>query len=78
MEKSRSPSYQIFIFFNKRSILFSSDNVCIILFSAVWAEQCLQIIDVMKELSNQSDFKNFQFIDVEAEEFSDISLKHQV
>jgi hypothetical protein len=56
----------------------SSSGVSIVLFSAEWAEQCLQILNVMTELSKQDDFKVFQFLNVPAEDFSEVSLKHQV
>lgn len=45
------------------------------LFSADWADQCLQILDVMKELSKNS---SLQFINIPAEDLSDISIQHQV
>jgi hypothetical protein len=32
----------------------------------------------MNELSKQDDFKVFQFLNVPAEDFSEVSLKHQV
>lgn len=53
----------------------SGPNVCC-LFSAEWAEQCKQLHDVMVTLSSQHS--QIQFIEVPAEELSDISLKHQV
>jgi len=53
----------------------SAPNVCC-LFSADWAEQCKQLLDVMETLSTQ--LRQIQFIDVPAEELSEISLKHQV
>jgi thioredoxin-like negative regulator of GroEL len=57
---------------------FSSTGVSVVLFSADWAEQCAQILNVMNELAKQDDFKVFKFLDVAAEDFSEISLKHQV
>lgn len=56
--------------------LISSDLVSAVLFSASWAEQCQQIFDVMSDLSAKTD--RIQFIDIAAEDFSDISLKHQI
>lgn len=50
----------------------------VVLFSADWAEQCKQILDVMAELSKMPDLKDIAFLNVPAEEFSEISLKHQV
>ncbi|XP_037029228.1 glutaredoxin-3 [Bradysia coprophila] len=56
----------------------SSDAVTVVLFSADWAEQCKQILDVMGELSKLPDLNEISFLNVPAEEFSEISLKHQV
>lgn len=67
---------------NSSNILFLSLNrsngVTVALFSADWAEQCKQILDVMDELSKKPDLKEISFINVPAEELSEISLKHQV
>lgn len=49
----------------------------VVLFSAEWAEQCKQVLDVMKEISEQGNDK-LQFINIPAEDMSEISLKHQV
>ena len=49
-----------------------------VLFSAPWAEQCKQILDVFNDLSAKSQFAQLQFIDVAAEDFSQISLNHQI
>lgn len=59
-------------------IFYRSDAVSVVLFSADWAEQCKQILDVMGELSKLPDLKEISFLNVPAEEFSEISLKHQV
>lgn len=49
------------------------------LFSADWAEQCQQILDILNDLSKKSEYTNsIQFINVPAEDLSDISLKHQI
>uniref|UniRef100_A0A336LI50 CSON010725 protein n=1 Tax=Culicoides sonorensis TaxID=179676 RepID=A0A336LI50_CULSO len=53
----------------------SDPNVCC-LFSADWAEQCGQIKDAMSTLSDQ--MPHMKFVEVPAEELSDISLNHQV
>lgn len=50
----------------------------VVLFSAPWAEQCSQILDVFKELSPKSQFAQLQFIDVAAEDYSEISINHQI
>lgn len=49
-----------------------------VLFSAEWAEQCSQILNIMNELAKQTDFKDLQFLNVPAEEFSEISLSNKV
>lgn len=50
-----------------------------VLFSADWAEQCTQILDVMTELSKKPEYAAvIQFLNVPAEELSDVSLKHQI
>lgn len=49
------------------------------LFSADWAEQCQQILDVLNDLAKKSEYTDsIQFINVPAEDLSDISLKHQI
>lgn len=54
---------------------FSSPNVTVALFSAEWADQCQQILDVMNELSKNS---SLQFVNIPAEDLSEISIQHQV
>ncbi|XP_053672035.1 glutaredoxin-3 [Anopheles nili] len=58
--------------------LIGAAAVSVVLFSAEWAEQCKQISDVMNELAKQSDFKSLQYLDVPAEDLSEISLHHQI
>lgn len=49
------------------------------MFSADWAEQCQQILDVLNDLAKKSEYTDsIQFINVPAEDLSDISLKHQI
>lgn len=48
-----------------------------VLFSAEWAEQCVQILDVMRELTKKPS-ENIQYLNVPAEDLSDVSLKHQI
>lgn len=74
MQKITNKTYiKSYFFF---CLLHSSNKVSIALFSADWAEQCIQILNVLKELAKQ--YTALQFIDVPAEEFSEISIKHQV
>lgn len=54
---------------------FSSSNVTVALFSADWADQCQQILDVMNELSKNS---SLQFVNIPAEDLSEISIQHQI
>uniref|UniRef100_A0A182QLC2 Thioredoxin domain-containing protein n=1 Tax=Anopheles farauti TaxID=69004 RepID=A0A182QLC2_9DIPT len=58
--------------------LISAATVSVVLFSAEWAEQCKQISDVMTELAKQAEFKALQFIDVPAEDLSEVSMRHQI
>lgn len=58
---------------------YSSDKTSVILFSADWAEQCAQVLDVLNTLAAKSQLNNaLQFLNVAAEELSEISLKHQI
>ncbi|XP_055379374.1 glutaredoxin 3 [Condylostylus longicornis] len=47
-----------------------------ILFSADWAEQCHQILEVFSELSTKH--KGINFVNIVAEDFSNIALKNQI
>lgn len=50
-----------------------------ILFSADWAEQCKQVLDVMTDLSKKTGYAaTIQFVNVPAEDLSEVSLKHQI
>lgn len=50
-----------------------------VLFAADWAEQCQQILDVFRELcAKGAAFGQLQFISIAAEDFSQISLNHQI
>lgn len=56
-----------------------SSKVSVILFSAEWADQCAQILDVLNDLSNKPEYSaQIQFLNVPAEELSELSLKHQI
>lgn len=49
------------------------------LFSADWAEQCKQILDILSDLSKKAEYAAvIQFLNVPAEELSEISIKHQI
>ncbi|XP_052891090.1 glutaredoxin 3 [Anopheles moucheti] len=58
--------------------LIGASTVSVVLFSADWAEQCKQISDVMSELAKQTEFKALQFLDVPAEDLSELSMRHQI
>uniref|UniRef100_A0A182SHE2 Uncharacterized protein n=1 Tax=Anopheles maculatus TaxID=74869 RepID=A0A182SHE2_9DIPT len=58
--------------------LIGAATVSVVLFSAEWAEQCKQIVNVMTELAKQTDFKALQFLDVPAEDLSELSMRHQI
>lgn len=50
-----------------------------ILFSADWAEQCIQVLDVFNALVAKPQLAaSLQFLDVPAESLSEVSLKHQI
>lgn len=57
--------------------LIGSEKTSVVLFSAPWAEQCKQVLDVLTEISKQ-DYTNLQFANVAAESFPEISMKHQI
>lgn len=69
-----------YIFHDKTKccLCFSSSNPTVALFSADWAEQCKQVLTVFEELSKHSEYKSLQFINVPAEDLSEISMKHQI
>lgn len=59
--------------------VFRSTKVSVVLFSADWADQCTQILDVFTDLSNKPEYAAaIQFVNVPAEELSEVSLKHQI
>lgn len=50
-----------------------------VLFSADWAEQCAQILDVITDLSKKPEYAAvIQFLNVPAEDLSEVSMKHQI
>lgn len=58
--------------------LIESSSVSVVLFSAEWADQCKQILTVMSEMAKQPQFSRLQFLDVPAEDLSEVALKHQI
>lgn len=58
--------------------LIGSSSVSVVLFSAEWADQCKQILAVMSEMAKQATFSGLQFLDVPAEDLSEVALKHQI
>lgn len=47
-------------------------------FTADWADQCSQIIDVLTGLATNSEYSTVQFLNVPAEDLSELSLKHKI
>ncbi|XP_059609878.1 glutaredoxin 3 [Phlebotomus argentipes] len=58
--------------------LISSSKPTVAIFTADWAEQCKQVLDIATDLSAQPAYADVQFISVPAEELSEISMKHQI
>lgn len=58
--------------------LIGSSTITVVLFSAEWADQCKQILSVMSEMAKQATFSGLQFLDVPAEDLSEVALKHQI
>ena len=56
----------------------NSPSLSVIHFYAEWAPQCVQMNEVMGELSNQPEFKTVQFAKCLAEDIPEVSLKHSV
>ncbi|XP_073829498.1 glutaredoxin 3 [Musca autumnalis] len=57
--------------------LIGSDKTSVVLFSAEWAEQCKQVLDVLEDLSKLLGDK-LQFITITAEAFPEVAMKHQI
>nr|XP_016928256.1 glutaredoxin 3 [Drosophila suzukii] len=55
----------------------NADKTTVALFAADWAEQCGQVKDALEELSKITGEK-LQFISLNAEQFLEISMKHQI
>ncbi|XP_030376765.1 glutaredoxin 3 [Scaptodrosophila lebanonensis] len=55
----------------------SDDKTTVALFAAEWAEQCIQVKDVLEELAKLLGDK-LQFVTLNAEQFPEISMKHQI
>ncbi|XP_017047929.1 glutaredoxin 3 [Drosophila ficusphila] len=55
----------------------NADKTTVALFAADWAEQCGQVKDALEELSKITGEK-LQFISLNAEQFPEISMKHQI
>lgn len=56
----------------------SSGKNTVVVFTADWADQCSQIIDVLNGLSANSEYAAVQFLNVPAEELSELSLKNKI
>lgn len=53
-------------------------NLSVIHFQAEWAEQCIQVNDVLDALAKQGDFAEVKFYSCPAEEVSEVALKYNV
>jgi len=58
--------------------LILSDSLLVVHFMADWAQQCLQINDVLLELSQNKDYANVRFAKINAESLEDISREYQI
>uniref|UniRef100_A0A1L8DU36 Putative glutaredoxin-related protein n=2 Tax=Nyssomyia neivai TaxID=330878 RepID=A0A1L8DU36_9DIPT len=58
--------------------LIGSTKLSVATFSADWAEQCKQVLDIASDLAAKPQYAQVQFLNVPAEELSEISLKHQI
>lgn len=56
----------------------SSGKNTVVVFTADWADQCVQIIDVLNELCANSEYSSIQFLNVPAEGLSELSLKNKI
>ncbi|KAH8305425.1 hypothetical protein KR018_004249 [Drosophila ironensis] len=57
--------------------LIEANTTTVALFAADWAEQCGQVKDVLEDLAKITGDK-LQFISLNAEQFPEISMKHQI
>lgn len=82
--KSRHPSTVSSIAYKYSPQLYFSlsripNKVSVVLFSADWADQCAQVLEVLQVLANKPAMAKFyQFLDVAAEELSEISLQQSI
>jgi len=56
----------------------NSKNLLVVHFHAVWAPQCQQINDVLKDLIKEPQLNNATFLTVEAESLPELSLKYDI
>ena len=57
------------------TFIYRSDNLSVIHFYAPWADQCMQMNEVLEEMTKLDDYKNVKFANIVAEQFPEISLK---
>jgi len=58
--------------------LHNSKSLIVIHFHAVWAPQCQQINDVLKDLTKEKELQDVLFLMVEAEGLPELSLKYNI
>jgi len=56
----------------------NNKSLLVIHFQAVWAPQCQQINDVLKDLINEKDLQHVVFLTIEAESLPELSLKFNI
>ncbi|XP_011177321.1 glutaredoxin 3 [Zeugodacus cucurbitae] len=57
--------------------LINAEKTTVVLFTADWAEQCKHVLEALEELAKILSNK-LQFVSVVAENFPEISMKHQI
>ncbi|XP_004529649.1 glutaredoxin 3 [Ceratitis capitata] len=57
--------------------LINAEKTTVVLFTADWAEQCKHVQDALEELAKFLGNK-LQFVSIAAENFPEISMKHQI
>lgn len=64
--------------FDGNVLFFRNPNLSVIHFQANWAEQCVQVNELLDTLAVQKDFSEAKFYSCPAEDLSEISLKYKI
>lgn len=59
-------------------MFFRNPNLSVVHFQANWAEQCVQVNELLDTLAAQKDFSEAKFYSCPAEDLSEISLKYKI